>query len=221
MTIYDGSPQADLLLLEWWTRMAATADLERAFSASHASVGTFFGSFRPPSILLYEADDQGIWFAAWFDPVMSGAFYGLWTAPHKRSTKVAFHAVQESIAFGLEKFPVLIGAMREAKVARQAVRFGARIPGVRPLRWATSAAGSCRSSASSAAVQGRPSAAAPPGAAGLRSSCGGLLRCAAFLGARPPSPRLRAAAEACPASPQHVNSPTGRGTAPRQALPAQ
>jgi hypothetical protein len=132
MTLYDGSPQADLLLLEWWTRMAATGDLERAFSAAHASVGNFFGSFRPSSILIYEVDDQGIWFAAWFDPVMSGAFYGLWVAPHKRSTKVAFHTVQESIAFGLEKFPILIGAIREDRVAKQAVRFGARILGNLP-----------------------------------------------------------------------------------------
>src|SRR5262249_10407475 len=123
MTQYDGSPQADLLLLDWWTRMAATVDLERAFSASHASLGNFFGSFRPPSILIYEVDDEGIWFAAWFDPVMSGAFYGIWVAPHKRLTKVAFQAVRESIAFGLEKFPVLIGAIREEKVAKQSVRF--------------------------------------------------------------------------------------------------
>jgi len=132
LSVYDGSPEADLLLLEWWTRMAATEDLEKTFSAAHASVGNLFESFRPPSILLYEADDLGIWFAAWFDPVMSGAFYGLWIAPHKRVTRAAMQAVQESVAFGLEKFPVLIGAMREAKVAKQAERLGARILGELP-----------------------------------------------------------------------------------------
>jgi hypothetical protein len=129
MIVYDGSPQADLLLLEWWTRMAATADLEQAFSVVHASAGSFFASFRPPNILIYKADDQGIWFAAWFDPVMSGAFYGLWVAPHMRLTMCALQAVQESVAFGLGKFPVLIGATRHLKVARQAARFGARILG--------------------------------------------------------------------------------------------
>ena len=132
MTVYDGSPEADLLLVDWWTRMAATTDLERAFSIVHASVGAFFQSFRPPNILTYKVDDEGIWFAAWFDPVMSGAFYGLWIAPHMRLTMCALKAVEESVAFGLEKFPVLIGATREAKVARQAARFGARVLGSIP-----------------------------------------------------------------------------------------
>ncbi len=129
MTVYDGSPQADLLLLDWWTRMAATTDLEQAFSVVHASAGSFFQSFRPPNILIYEVDDEGIWFAAWFDPVMSGAFYGLWIAPPMRLSMSALRAVQASVAFGLEKFPVLIGATRHVKVARQAARFGARILG--------------------------------------------------------------------------------------------
>jgi hypothetical protein len=129
MTVYDGMPESDLLLLDWWTRMAATMELEQAFSVVHASVGSFFHSFRPPAVLVYELDDEGIWFAAWFDPVMSGAFYGLWIAPQMRLTMCALRAVQKSVAFGLEKFPVLIGATRQTKVARQAARFGARIVG--------------------------------------------------------------------------------------------
>jgi hypothetical protein len=129
MIVYDGSPEADLLLIEWWTRMAATADLDRAFSVVHASVGAFFQSFRPPSTLLYKVEGQRIWFAAWFDPVMNGAFYGLWIAPHMRITMAALEAVEESIAFGLSKYPVLIGATRIPKLARQTERFGAKVLG--------------------------------------------------------------------------------------------
>jgi hypothetical protein len=46
-----------------------------------------------------------------------------------RATKSAVKAVRDSVAIGLEKYSVLIGAIRDAKVARQAVRFGARILG--------------------------------------------------------------------------------------------
>ena len=123
LTVYEPGIDSDLLVLSWWHHMATSGDLERAFSATLAPCGAFMAEMRRCT-LTYEADDTGIWFAAWYEPALSGGFYGLWIRNGKRASADALRAVIESLHFGLERWPVLIFATMHAPVVAQAEQLG-------------------------------------------------------------------------------------------------
>jgi hypothetical protein len=74
---YEPGIDSDLTLLAWWQHMALCDDLERGFSVELASVGAFLSVMRECD-LVYCADDDGIWFASWCEPKLTGAFWGVW-----------------------------------------------------------------------------------------------------------------------------------------------
>ncbi len=105
--IYEPGIHSDLLVLKWWERMAASGDLEKLFSVKMAECGAFMGAMRK-MLLIYQSDERGIWSAAWFEPVMSGARFAGWIREDRRGSQDGNRAVIESIAFGLDRFPVLL-----------------------------------------------------------------------------------------------------------------
>lgn len=131
LTRYEPGIQSDLLLGEWWQRMATCDDLERGFSVELTALGAFMGAMRACG-LVYMTDEGGIWFAAWFEPKLSGAFYGLWVRADKRHSRDALAAILDSIEYGLSHFRVLIMASLHESVVNQAVSLGFVSMGVIP-----------------------------------------------------------------------------------------
>jgi hypothetical protein len=105
--VYEPGVHSDLLMLDWWKHLATTGDLEKLFSKEMAECGTFMATMQR-LFVVYEADDKGIWFAAWFIPFMDGANYGGWLRTDCEDTPAGSRAVVDSIAVGLNRFPVLL-----------------------------------------------------------------------------------------------------------------
>ncbi len=131
LTQYVPGIETDLLLLSWWHTMATCDDLERGFSVELAPCGAFLASMRQCD-LVYVADDTGIWFAAWFEPKMCGAFYGLWIRSDKRHNHISQQLVLDSMSYGLERYRVLVLATLHQRVVDQGVRFGFTFMGTIP-----------------------------------------------------------------------------------------
>lgn len=120
MTIYTPSVPADLLLLNWYMDLGSGPDFEAAFSAELAPCAAFLSAMSK-SLLVYEADERGIWAAMWFDRQMSAGVFGLWIREDKRHWTSGVQFVGEAMEFGLERFPVLICISRSDKVIEKAV----------------------------------------------------------------------------------------------------
>lgn len=131
MTIYQPGIHEDLLLLNWYMDLGSGPDFERTFSAELASCGAFLDSMRK-TLLVYETDEKGIWFAAWFDRIMSAGTFGLWFRADKRHEKTTLKTVLEALNFGLERFPVLLFVTRDADVMAQGQKLGFQTMGEVP-----------------------------------------------------------------------------------------
>ena len=132
MILYDYEYSHDLLLAQWWARMREAGEFGRIFTKDLRPLGSFLAYFRPPRSLVFLTDAQGMWFAAWFEPVMSGAFAGLWLRPDYRRKKAGLEAVKSALELGLKRWPVLIGVTRKQELLRAHERLGYTVLGEIP-----------------------------------------------------------------------------------------
>src|SRR5205814_142317 len=71
MMPYVPSPATDLLLVRWWFQMQEAGELELVFGEAAQTLTSFLDAMRPPRhLLLYEADDDGLWMAFVVDPIL-------------------------------------------------------------------------------------------------------------------------------------------------------
>ena len=132
MTIYEPSPAADALVAAWWAAVHRAGEFPQTVGPSLAPLSAFLAHFQPPTVLLYEADADGLWFAAWLEPAMSGAFLGLWVAPHRRRSRAALTAFESVLTMALGRCPVVFGITRQAKLLDAHTRLGYTILGEFP-----------------------------------------------------------------------------------------
>lgn len=136
MQVYAAFPAEDTLLVQWWYRMVQADELVSTFGPRFESLSAFFGAFREPSKLLYETDGEyGIAVAYWVDPSpLSGAFFGMWFAPHWRNTRKAYRATVAAlgVAFHAFAYPVLIFTAEHARTAKLHRHAGATELGMIP-----------------------------------------------------------------------------------------
>lgn len=132
MIVYNRSTEHDLLLARWWAILCETGELRTTFAKSIESLSSFYALFHPPSVLLFFTDANGIWLAAWFESVLSGAFMGLWSRQDKRKSRSAFRAVLSIYRQALVTWPVLIGVTKQEKLIDQHQRLGYTLLGKIP-----------------------------------------------------------------------------------------
>jgi hypothetical protein len=94
---------------------------------------------RPPLALLYEADEQGIWFASWYEPILSALVQGLWAREDKRGKELV-ETVGRSMKMVFDYAPVIMGLTRFKDVVASAELFGAKNHGLIPCIWEGEAA---------------------------------------------------------------------------------
>jgi hypothetical protein len=134
MTIYaPGDFHRDLLLLDWYITMGRGPDFEQIFFRDAAPIASFMGTMQK-CLLIYETDEQGIWFAAWFDAAMSAGAVGLWCREDKRQSREMAQALYDTMEIGLARFPVILFVTRNASILRRTAAFGfvvlGEIPGL-------------------------------------------------------------------------------------------
>lgn len=99
------------LLIKWWADLGE--DRETAFHSSLGGLGNFILYFRQTAALMFEADEQGIWFAASSRPFYDGALWDVWIRSNKRHTRSAIQAIELSYGLALERFPFLLGLTKQ------------------------------------------------------------------------------------------------------------
>jgi hypothetical protein len=137
LKVYTPSPEEDILLGRWWDHMAGCGDLETVFTAEYTLLSRFMAGFQPPSVLLYAADDDGIYFAMWADPAMSGAFFGFWMRADKRPSETgdvteAYALSHSALDTLLANFPILFIVTRDPHIVQLALRLGGKVLGMVP-----------------------------------------------------------------------------------------
>lgn len=137
LKVYVPGPATDILLARWWDTMATAGDLETVFTAEYALLSQFMAGFQAPNVLIYAEDDEGIYFAMWADPMMSGAFFGFWMRADKRPSENgdvqhAFELSHKALTMLFDAFPVLFVVTRDPHIVQLALRLGGKTLGVVP-----------------------------------------------------------------------------------------
>lgn len=134
---YESNVETDLLLTKWWMLLAETRDLEQVFTADYAVLSRFLFGFQPPTTLLYATDAEGIWFAAWVDPIMSGAFFGFWVREAYRPSvssnmEPTLAVTHEAFTTFFREYPILFQISRSHHIMELAERLGGHVMGSVP-----------------------------------------------------------------------------------------
>lgn len=128
--VYQPCREADLLLAQMWARMDTDGDLDNLFSNPHFSLGMLFeASAGPRHELLYAYDDQGIWIAFWFDPIMCGALTSAYVRPDARGSFRATITFKRILQSGLKAYGTLIGITRHESLLPVHIALGYTVAG--------------------------------------------------------------------------------------------
>lgn len=122
LRLYTATADEDLLIGQWYLRMAADGDLDGLFTAGSRTLAELFRLVSRPKTLVYAVDGAGIWLALWAEPMLTGAFLGLWCRQDRRRSRIALHAVLDAYAwyfasglrvvYGVTKQPKILDAHR-------------------------------------------------------------------------------------------------------------
>ena len=129
MISYIPGREHDMLLTSWWARMDADGELETTLAESCRILSGFIASFQRPRVLFFDADENGICMAIWFEPLMSGAFAGLWVAQHKRHSPSTLKNFRAIFDIALRHFSVIIGVTKKENLISQHERLGYELLG--------------------------------------------------------------------------------------------
>ncbi|MCH7759809.1 hypothetical protein IIA15_00185 [candidate division TA06 bacterium] len=130
--IYQGSSNQDLFIAQWWAKIQTNGELKMTFSSNCYALSGFFSLFQKPNVLTFDVDQKGLWFAAWFEPVMSSAFMGLWVDKRKRGTISSWKNFERVVSEGLSNFSSIMGVTKQEKLVAQHKKIGYTELGVIP-----------------------------------------------------------------------------------------
>ena len=120
-----GHPDVDLWITKWWFKMTADGDLARSLSEQCQTLGQLFGLIASPTkYVLFVTDDDGIWFAAWFEPSLTGVFMGMWCSRERRRTRAGLHVLLDAWEWALLRWPVVLGITKQPDILDEHRRLG-------------------------------------------------------------------------------------------------
>lgn len=123
---YGQQPLEDLLLLEWWARMAADGDATVVLAPGSERLAVFLAQMQLVD-LFYDHDPAkgGVWLAAWLGAgVLGGTTLSLWIAADHRTSLAALHDVLAVLEFAFHKWPVVLVATSQPERDRLFHHFG-------------------------------------------------------------------------------------------------
>ena len=126
---YAGRPEEDNMILDWWSHLVTTTELDEIFSKSCYSLSKFYKLFQRPSWLFYLADKGSIKLAIWAEPTFSTAFVGMWVAPDSRHSKNVFRSIQLIYHILFTFFHCVMGVTKQEKLLTTHVKLGYNVVG--------------------------------------------------------------------------------------------
>jgi len=126
---YCGLPEEDNMILDWWTELVTTGELDKIFSKSCYSLGGFFKLFQRPNWLFYSADQHGFKFCIWAEPMFSTACVGLWVSPRHRKSRSVFRSIQLVYHTLFTMFNCILGVTKQEDLLTAHVDVGYTVVG--------------------------------------------------------------------------------------------
>ncbi len=132
---YDPGPDHDLAVAGMWCRMQRDGDLPGLFTRDSRNLASMLAMIQPPKVMLFEADDRGIWLAVWGEQVLNSLFTGLWIAKERRGTPGALRSLLTIHSEILRVFPTLMGVTCQPRLLAPHRRLGYNVLGEVPGMW--------------------------------------------------------------------------------------
>jgi len=129
VTGYTGRPEEDNMILDWWSELVTTGELDEIFAKSCYSLSKFYTLFQRPNWLFYVRDKQGIQLAIWAEPLFSTAFVGMWVAPRSRKSKQVFRSIQLIYYTLFTVFHCVMGVTKKENLLTTHVKLGYNVVG--------------------------------------------------------------------------------------------
>jgi hypothetical protein len=113
MRLYDPAKD-ELLVLYWFLNLRSDpVEFENLFCEPLRNLTTILSWTKNSVSLMIDVDDDGIRFAAWCSPYLSGAEFGCWLRKDSRRTKAALRFISEALDRALSQYPTLMGLTRQ------------------------------------------------------------------------------------------------------------
>lgn len=122
--VYQSTHESDLLLAQWWAKLNQKKELKQTLHSNAHTLSGFFELFKQPIVLTYDTDKSGIWFAVWFEPIMSGAFIGMWVDQNHRAHRKVLVNFERIITKALDNFTVILGVTTQRRVVETQLSLG-------------------------------------------------------------------------------------------------
>jgi hypothetical protein len=129
---YCGLPQEDNMILDWWTELVTTHELDTIFSKSCYALSKFYALFQRPSWLFYTYDEKGLKLAVWAEPMLSTACVGVWVAPRCRKSKSVFRSMQLIYHSLFTIFANILGITKQENLLTTHIKLGYTVVGKVP-----------------------------------------------------------------------------------------
>ncbi len=125
MRLYDSSVIEDgAMLSQWWLQLQMSGDIQKMFPKRAQTLPQLFKMMDAPTQLIYEVNEQGVWFAAWLSPSLDAAFYGIWIAKGMRNTRECVAATAQSYELAFARFPFIMSVTMQAPLLKQQQALG-------------------------------------------------------------------------------------------------
>lgn len=124
MRIYDAAKD-DLLILYWFLKLRADpAEFENLFMESARNLTALLHWAKHSVAMMIDVDDDGIRFAAWLAPFLSGAELGAWARKNLRGSKGHLKFMDAVYEKALAEFPVLVGLTKQPQLHNVHLKMG-------------------------------------------------------------------------------------------------
>lgn len=131
MRIYE-SGLDDVRVHRLWEQMMLSGDI-KSFPACLLSLTTFLNTMQPPTTLLFEEDDSGIWFAMWMEPATwDFGTLNLWVRDGMRHSRAALAAVNLALHHCFTKVTMVMVYAIDPQLMQEYVHFGLELRGLLP-----------------------------------------------------------------------------------------
>lgn len=118
-------PTHEMILVNWYLELLQDQrEFQNLFTAPLRNLTEILFWAKHTVKLYYEADDRGAWMAVWYEPVMSGAYWGCWVRKDKRHSPRMLRNVEQSLDEGLRIFPVLMAPTKQVRLRKEMTRLG-------------------------------------------------------------------------------------------------
>jgi hypothetical protein len=92
--------------------MMTDGTFDDVFDERFKSITLFTQLFSPPQQLLFDVDEEGVWFAVWVEPFLGGLWHSYWVRPDKQRSKAALINFIEVLRTLFEVTNVVVSATK-------------------------------------------------------------------------------------------------------------